>query len=115
SSVLLSSTGCASIPPATCTTAVYFPSTSGSSVGTETPMPGNPTSFLFDANGDRIYMGSNFGVEIVNPAAFGTTNSPFQYIGTTTGNVLATSANGVLAAFADNAQTPNQVYITNAV
>jgi hypothetical protein len=114
-SVLLSSTGCASIPPATCTTAVYFPSTSGSSVGTETPMPGNPTSFLFDANGDRIYMGSNFGVEIVNPAAFGTTNSPFQSIGTTTGKVLATSSNGVLAAFADNAQTPNQVYITNAV
>jgi hypothetical protein len=115
SSVLLSSTGCSQINPATCTTAVYFPSTSSSSVGTETPMPGNPTSFLFDANGDRIYMGSNFGAEIINPSSFGSNNSPFQYIGTTTGNVLATSANGVLAAFSDTSVSPNQVYITNAV
>ncbi len=59
-------------------------------------------------------MGSDFGAEIVNPANFGTANPPFTSLGTVTGSVLASSANGAIAAFADTIHIPNQVYIVNS-
>ena len=59
-------------------------------------------------------MGSDFGAEIVNPSSFGTANPAFTSLGTVTGTVLATSASGTIAAFADTVHVPNQVYIVNA-
>lgn len=110
--VLSGSTGCAHEPPATCNTAVYNVS-NAASAGNSNPLPVAPNSFLFDPTGSRVWMGSDFGAEIVNPANFGTTNSAFTSLGTVTGTVLAASPIGALAAFSDTIHTPNQVYIVN--
>ncbi len=77
-------------------------------------MPVAPNSLLFDLAGDKAYMGSDFGAQIVNPSNFGTTNNPFTSLGTVTGRVLATSNNGAVAVFSDTIHTPNQAYIVNA-
>jgi len=111
--VLASSTGCAHEPPSACNTAAYYVSTR-SSAGNAVPLPVSPNSFLFDPTGARVWMGSDFGAEMVNPASFGTANPAFTSLGTVTGSVLATSASGSIAAFADTTHVPNQVYIVNA-
>ena len=111
--VLASSAGCAHEPPSTCNTSAYFVSTR-TSAGNGNPLPVSPNSFLFDPTGARVWMGSDFGAEIVNPANFGTGNPAFTSLGTVTGSVLATSASGSIAAFADTRHVPNQVYIVNA-
>jgi len=111
--VLASSTGCAHEPPSACSTAAYYASTR-TSAGNENPLPVSPNSFLFDPTGARVWMGSDFGAEIVNPSSFGTANPAFTSLGTVTGTVLATSASGTIAAFADTVHVPNQVYIVNA-
>jgi len=113
-SVLAASTGCAQEPPSTCISSVFYPSTAGSSPGNENPLPTAPNSFLFDPAGDKIYMGSDFGAQIIAPASFGTSSSPFVSLGTLTGKVLGVSNSGTIAAFADTVHTPNQVYIENA-
>jgi len=59
-------------------------------------------------------MGSNFGAQLVNPANFGTANSPYTPLGTVTGKALATSNNGSQAVFTDTIHTPNQVYVVNS-
>ena len=59
-------------------------------------------------------MGSDYGAVLINPANFGTSNSPFTGLGTITGKVLASSNNGSTAVFSDTIHTPNQVYIVNA-
>ena len=99
--------------PTNCTTSSYYVSTAKAAPGAETPFPVAPNSFLFDLGGDKMYMGSDFGAEIITPAQFGTTNNPFTSIGTVTGNVLAVSSNGFAAAFSDTVHTPNQVYIVS--
>jgi hypothetical protein len=114
-SVLAASTGCALQLPADCLTAMYFPSTSKASAGTENPSPVPPNSFLFDVAGDKLYMGSNYGAAVINPTNFGTNTSAFNSLGAITGRILAVSNNGSSAVFADSIHTPNQVFITNTL
>ena len=113
-SVLATSTGCAHEPPSTCSTSVYSFSTAKASSGAENPLPVSPNSLLFDPTGAKLYMGSDFGSEIINPLNFGTSNNPFTGLGAVTGNVLASSTNGNVAALSDTIHTPNQVYIVNS-
>jgi hypothetical protein len=110
--VFASSMGCAQEPPSTCNTSGYFVSTT-SSAGNENPLPVSPNSFLFDPTGARVWMGSKYGAQIVIPSNFGGTTNPFTPLGTLTGNVLASSLNGNIAAFSDTVHVPNQVYIAN--
>jgi hypothetical protein len=112
-SVLAGSTGCAHEVPVNCSASLYSLSTAKAATGGENPVPVPPNSLLYDLAGDRVYMGSDFGAELVNPGNFGTTNSSFTALGTVTGNVLAASNNGALAAFSDTIHTPNQVYVVN--
>jgi hypothetical protein len=109
-SVLAASTGCAHEPPATCTASAYFLSTAKASTGAENPLPTAPNSFLFDLGGDKVYMGSDFGAQVINPTNFGTANNPFTSLGTVTGKPLAVSVSGIAAVFSDTLHTPNQVY-----
>jgi hypothetical protein len=111
--VLATSTGCAHESPATCTASVYSLSTARAATGPENPIPVTPNSMLFDLTGDKAYMGSDFGAQVVNPSNFGTTTSPFTSLGTVTGKVLATSNNGTIAVFSDTIHSPNQAYIVN--
>jgi len=111
--VFAGSTGCAHVSPTDCSSSVYYFSTAKASSGNENPTPVPANSFLFDPPGDKIYMGSDFGAEMINPTNFGTNTSPFSSLGTVTGNVLAVSNNGAAAAFSDLIHSPNQVYIVN--
>ena len=112
--ILAGSTGCLNQPPSTCSASIY--ELTKGAAGTHVPLPTAPNSLMFDPSGARVYMGSAFGSAAINPANFGTTNSPFTSFGTVTGTILATSANGSIPLFADTLHTPNQVYIipTNA-
>jgi hypothetical protein len=112
--VVSASTGCEAVSPATCNTSLYYLSTAKNSPGNENPLPVPPNSLRWDIAGDRVYMGSEFGAEIISPSNFGTSNSPFTALGTVTGNILAIAANGTSAAFSDTLHTPNQVYVVNA-
>ena len=109
--IFASSLGCMHISPTECSTSGYYLVTSKASAGPQTPVPVNPNSFLFDPQGAKLFMGSDFGAETVNPANFGTNTSPFASLGTVTGKVLAVSANGSAAIFSDTIHTPNQVYV----
>lgn len=111
-SLLATSTGCAHLPPSTCTTSMYSLSTGRQSTGPENAINTSPNSLLFDPAGDRAFMGSDFGALLINPANFG--SGPFATIGTVTGKVLASSNNGSFAVYSDTLHTPNQVYIVNA-
>jgi hypothetical protein len=113
-SVLAASTGCAGEPPSVCSSSLYYLSTAKASAGNENPTPAAPNSFLFDLYGDKVYMGSNFGAQIITPSNFGTSNNPYVSLGTVTGKILAISTSGNVSAFADNVHTPNQVYIVDA-
>ena len=110
--VFASSMGCAQEPPSTCNTSGYLVSTV-TSAGNENPLPVSPNSFLFDPTGARVWMGSKYGAQILTPSNFGGTTNPFTPLGTLTGNVLASSLNGNIAAFSDTVHVPNQVYIAN--
>jgi hypothetical protein len=112
-SVLATSLGCAGEPPAVCGTSIYSISTSKATAGSENPIPVPPNSLLFDLGGDRVYLGSDFGAEIINPGNLGSNSSPFIGLGTATGKILAISSNGAQAAFSDTIHVPNQVYIVN--
>jgi hypothetical protein len=111
--LLATSTGCAHEAPGDCSTAIYNPSSSKAASNSETPMPVAPNSLLFDIAGDKAYMGSDFGAQLINPSSFGTNNNPFTALGTVTGKVLAISNNGTVAVFSDTIHTPNQVYVVN--
>jgi hypothetical protein len=111
--VIAGSMGCVSEPPATCTTALYNVTTTKAQAGTPGLSPASPNSMLFDPGGDKAYMGSEFGAVTVNPTGFNS-NSAFAPISTVTGNVLAVSQKGDMAAFSETTQTPNQVYVTAA-
>jgi hypothetical protein len=113
-SVFAASTGCSEQPPIDCNSSAYFLSTAKDSPGNQNPLPVSPNSFLFDPTGTRVYMGSNFGAASVNPANFGTSNSPFTMLGTVTGKILAASNDGTVSAFSDTVHSPNQVYIVNS-
>ena len=111
--VLATSMGCAHVVPSTCSASIYSLSTSRASTGPENPLPVPPNSLLFDLIGDKAYMGSDFGAQVISPSNFGSSSSPFTSLGTVTGNVLATSNTGTIAVFSDTIHTPNQVYIVN--
>jgi hypothetical protein len=111
--LLATSTDCSDLAPAACSTSIYSFSTAKAVVGSENPLPTSPNSMLFDLTGDKVYMGSDFGAQLINPTNFGTTNSPYTSLGTVTGKVLAVSNNGSLALFSDTLHTPNQVYVVN--
>ena len=111
--LLATSTGCAHEVPSTCGTAIYNPASAKAASGSETPTPVSPNSLLFAVSGDRAFMGSDFGAQMVNPSSFGTNNNPFTGLGTVTGKVLAVSNNGTIAVFSDTVHTPNQVYVVN--
>ena len=112
--VLATSLGCASESPVNCTTSIYSIATSKATAGVENPMPVSPNSLLFDLAGDKVYVGNDFGAQLMNPANFGGTTSAFTPLGTVTGKILAVSPNGSLAAFSDTLHVPNQVYVVNA-
>jgi hypothetical protein len=112
--VLASSLGCQTTPPETCTAGLYSFVTSKVQTGSVNVMPAPPNSLLFDLPGDKAYVGSQFGALLVNPSNLGTSNGAFASLGTVTGQVLAISNTGTVAAFSDTVQTPNQVYIVNS-
>lgn len=113
--VLAASTACEHISPVYCTSAAYAFSTAKAATGSDNPLPVSPNSLLYDLAGDRVYMGSDFGAQLVNPANFGSANNPFTALGTVTGTALGVSTSGTLAVFSDTIHTPNQVYIVNTV
>ena len=113
-SVLASSNGCAGQIPSTCTTSAYFFPTGRASVGSGTPLPASPNSFVFSPFGDKVFMGSRYGAMLVNPANFGTANNPFTSLGTVTGIALAAAQNALLGIFSDTVHTPNQVYVVSS-
>ena len=97
-----------------CSVSLYDVSTATNVPGNPVGMPTPPNSLLFDAGGDKAYVGSNYGVFTINPANIGSASNPFGGLGTFTGKVLAVSYNGQLAVFSDTVHTPNQVFITNS-
>ena len=113
--VLATSLGCEKLPPVDCATAIYNVSTTKATAGTATPMPVSPNSLLFDLAGDRAYVGSDFGAQVLNPGNLGSTANPFTPIGTVTGKVLAISTNGSSAILSDTLHVPNQVYVVTTV
>jgi hypothetical protein len=111
--VFATSMGCANQPPASCSDSSYFFSTAKASTGPENAFPTPPNSFIYDLTGDKVYMGSNFGAEVITPAQFNTANNPFTLLGTVTGRALAVSTSGLTGVFSDTVHTPNQVYVVN--
>lgn len=113
-SIIATSQGCANEAPALCTSGIYSFSSAKAATGVANQMPVAGNSFLFDLAGDKIYMGSAFGAQLINPANFGTTSSAFSALGTVTGRVLAVSNNGTISVFSDTTHNPNQVYIVDS-
>lgn len=111
--ILATSLGCAKESPTTCTTGIYSFSTSKAATGSASPMPVTPNSLIPSLAGDKFYVGSDFGAQVMTPANLGTQNSAFSGLGTVTGRVLAVSPNGNLAIFSDALHRPNQVYVVN--
>lgn len=109
--VIASSLDCTAIFD--CSVSLYDVSTATNVPGSPVTMPSAPNSLIFDAAGDKAYVGSNFGAFTISPSNLGSANSPFGGIGTFTGKILAVSPNGQLAVFSDTVHTPNQVYVTN--
>jgi len=112
-SALATSTGCAPVPPVTCSTYIYNLSTSKTYPGSQIPLPASPNSLMFDLGGDRAIMGSEFGAQLINPGNFGTNSSPYSALSTVTGTILGISNNGSVAVFSDTAQNLNQTYLVN--
>ncbi|MGH9494262.1 MAG: hypothetical protein ACRD3B_04630, partial [Candidatus Sulfotelmatobacter sp.] len=111
--IFATSTGCAHMPPAACATSAYYLSTAKAVAGNENPLPSAPNSLMFDPAGTKVFMGSDFGAQSINPTNFGSANNPFTSLGTVTGTTLAVSNSGLLGVFTDTLHTPNQVYIVN--
>ena len=111
--ILATSLGCAKDSPTTCTTGIYSFSTAKAATGSASGMPVTPNSLLPTLTGDRFYIGSDFGAQVMNPSNLGSQTSPFSGLGTVTGRVLAVSPSGNLAIFSDTLHTPNQVYVVN--
>ncbi len=118
-SVLATSQDCSS--SAFCNVGLYDVLTSNGLSGSAGQLPTPPNSLMFDAAGDKAFVGSQFGAFVITPANFGGTTSPFTSLpasGTTlglvTGKVLAVSSNGGTAIFSDTVSTPNQVYVVSA-
>jgi hypothetical protein len=96
-----------------CTTDLYNVSTSTNLAGNPVALPVPPNSVMFDLAGDKAYMGSQFGAQLITTSNLSSSTNPFTTIGTVTGNILAISPNGNFAIFSDTVHSPNQVYVTN--
>lgn len=112
-SVLATSTGCASVNPIDCQTSVYNISTAKAVAGSQNPLPSSPTSLMFDLAGDKAYMGSEIEAVSLNPSNLGSTTSAFGAFGTVTGKIIAISNDGKTAVFSDTILNPNQVFVVN--
>jgi hypothetical protein len=118
-SVLATSQDCYS--NSQCTVALYDVSTAKNIAASPSSMPAPPNSLMFDPQGDKAYVGSQYGSFLITTANLGSsTTNPFTFLpnpastlGIVTGKVLAVSPNGNLAVFADTISTPNQVYVAN--
>ena len=97
-----------------CTTDLYNVSTSNNLTGNAIAFPVSPNSLTFDLAGDKVYLGSQFGAQLVTTANLSSTTNAFAALGTVTGNILAVSPNGNLGIFSDTVHTPNQVYVANS-
>ena len=118
--IIATSTSCAKADNPNCTVSLYDLTSGKSEPGSIQQIPTPPNSFLFSPHGDKAYMGSPFGAQLVATANLGTTSNAFTPIpaaGTTTGfvqgKVLAVSPKGDNAIFADNVSNPNFVYFVN--
>jgi hypothetical protein len=113
-SAIATSRGCSDISPNICGTALYSVSLAKATVGTPSFVPVNPNSFRYTLAGDRIYIGSDFGAQSLNPSNLGSTNPAFTPLSTVTGKILAVSTDGNFSIFADTLHVPNQVYVVGA-
>jgi hypothetical protein len=109
--VLATSTDCEA--NSLCAVNLYSLSTAGTIAGVPTPLPTPPNSLLFDLAGDKAYVGSDYGAQLVTISNLGSVTNPFSALGTVTGKVLAVSPNGSAAIFSDTLHTPNQVLVVN--
>lgn len=112
--ILAASKGCAEVSPVICSTGIYGFSSTKAATGVANAMPVAGNSFLYNLAGDKLYMGSAFGAQLINPANLGTTTGAFTPLGTVTGRVLAVSNNGLISIFSDTTHSPNQVYVVDA-
>lgn len=110
--VVATSVDCQTTP--LCTVDLYVPSTTATTGGNPLQLPTPPNSLLFDPTGAKIYVGSNYGAQLITAANIGGSTSPFTALGTVTGKVLAVSPNGNTAIFSDTFHTPNQVFVATA-
>ena len=118
-SVVATTQDCSS--DAFCNVGIYNVSTSTNLPGGASQSTTPPNSLMFDAAGDRAFMGSEFGALLVTPGNIGGASSPFTSLsasgtplGLVTGKILATSSSGGVAIFSDTVSTPNQVYVVSA-
>jgi hypothetical protein len=113
-SVLATSQDCYS--NALCPVALYDISTTSNVAASPSQFPTPPNSLMFDAAGDKAYVGSQFGAVLISSADLGSaTASPFSTLtasgtglGLVTGKVIGVSPDGNLAVFSDTVSTPNQ-------
>jgi len=110
--VVATSVDCEKTP--LCIVNLYVPSTTATTGGNPLQLPTPPNSLLFDLAGAKIYVGSNYGAQLITVANIGGSNSPFTALGTVTGTVLAVSPNGNTAIFSDTFHTPNQVFVATS-
>ena len=111
-SVVATSVDCQTTP--LCAVDLYIPSTTSTTGGNPLQLPTPPNSLLFDAAGAKIYVGSNYGAQLITVGSIGGSTNPFTTLGTVTGKVLAVSPNGNTAIFSDTFHTPNQVFVVTS-
>ena len=99
-SVVATSVDCQTTP--LCAVDLYIPSTTSTTGGNPLQLP------------TKIYVGSNYGAQLITVGSIGGSTNPFTTLGTVTGKVLAVSPNGNTAIFSDTFHTPNQVFVVTS-
>lgn len=83
-------------------------------LGTTAVLPAAANSMVMDAAGKKIFVGSNDGLAIVDPASNPPVITvPSTSVGKVTGKVLAASGDGKLAVVSNTSITPNVVWIVD--
>ena len=111
-SVLATSTDCQTTP--LCTVNLYNLATTATIGGNPFALPTPPNSLALDLAGDKAFVGSNYGAQLLTVGSLGGTASAFTPLGTVTGKVLGVSSNAGVAIFSDTFHSPNLVYVVNA-
>lgn len=112
----VTSTGCTGNPACTTSLWPFGQATPESTIqiGTSAVLPATPNSLIMDSGGRMIFVGSDDGLAIVNPANNPPAITvPNTSVGKVTGKVLAASADGNLAIVSNTKITPNVVWIVN--